>query len=263
MAPASSTAQDDNFWSGPIELDTSGRPASALVNSNAGNLDLTGGIDAETASYPLTFGGSGNVIVSSVGIGPNAGNVTKDGSGSLTLSTPDSYTGSTTVTGGWLVSACSGTIPTARLCRSRPAGTSLRPGSRPATTGAFVDLRRRRRHRPRGQRCDGPRLVDARQRQHCQRHNNRGRLPGAGRHDQRQPGGQHGLTMRGDGTVVLTGTNSYTAGTTIKTPAQPSNWATGPSTARLWAMFSTLAHWRSILRQPTFLPMTFTVPDRC
>ena len=97
------TCSDDNYWSGPIELDTTAG-GSTRIDSDAGTLALTGGISAEYANSPLVFGGSGPsgvVSVANLGIvGPNVDGLTKDGPGMLTLAAADSYAGGTTIEDG-------------------------------------------------------------------------------------------------------------------------------------------------------------------
>ncbi|HMP73413.1 MAG TPA: autotransporter-associated beta strand repeat-containing protein [Kiritimatiellia bacterium] len=61
-------------------------------------LTLTGGI---TGNHDLNFGGTGNVTVNSV-IGTSSGTLTKDGSGVLTLSGVNTYTGATAIDAGTL-----------------------------------------------------------------------------------------------------------------------------------------------------------------
>jgi fibronectin-binding autotransporter adhesin len=85
---------NNNTYAGAIVLGSASR-----INSDAGTLTLSGGI---TGAFALTIGGAGNTTVSSV-IGPGAGTVTKDGAGTLTLSGANTYTGTTTVSGGTLL----------------------------------------------------------------------------------------------------------------------------------------------------------------
>ncbi len=84
----------DNTYAGAVTLGSTSR-----INSDANTLTLNGGITGGT--YGLTFGGAGNVTVSSAISGSGA--MTKDGTGILTLSGSNtSYTGVTTVDMGVL-----------------------------------------------------------------------------------------------------------------------------------------------------------------
>ena len=87
---------NSNTWSGAITLGSASR-----INSDAGNLILTGGITGATQN--LTVGGAGSTTINSV-IGTTSGTLTKDGAGTLTLSgaTSNTYSGLTTVSAGEL-----------------------------------------------------------------------------------------------------------------------------------------------------------------
>ena len=97
-----------NEATGAITLGSDSR-----INSDSGTLTLSGGI---TGGFNLTFGGAGDVLVNSI-IGTGTGNLTKDGTGVLTLSAANTYTGTTLVSGGVLrldtASALPGGIDTA------------------------------------------------------------------------------------------------------------------------------------------------------
>jgi fibronectin-binding autotransporter adhesin len=87
-----------NSFAGAITIGASG----ARINSDAStSLTLTGGI-ATTLTQDVTFGGAGNTNVSTTAIS-GSGSVIKDGNGTLTLSAANTYTGSTTVSGGTLL----------------------------------------------------------------------------------------------------------------------------------------------------------------
>ncbi len=86
----------NNSYAGAITTGLSG----ARINSDAGSLTLTGGI-ATTLTQDATFGGAGDTTVSTTGIS-GGGSVTKDGTGTLTLSATNTYTGETTVSAGTL-----------------------------------------------------------------------------------------------------------------------------------------------------------------
>ena len=82
---------NDNTLSGAITLANATR-----INSDAGTLTLSGGINAATRA--LTIGGTGDHIVA--GISGTTATLTKDGPGTLTLIAASAYTGVTTINGG-------------------------------------------------------------------------------------------------------------------------------------------------------------------
>jgi fibronectin-binding autotransporter adhesin len=86
---------NDNTWSAAITLGSGG----ARINSDAGTLTLGGGVTG--AGLSLTLGGGGNITESGV-IGTTTGGVTKDGSGTVTISAAATYTGATTISVGTL-----------------------------------------------------------------------------------------------------------------------------------------------------------------
>lgn len=81
-----------NSFAGAITLN-----AASRINSDSGALTLSGGISG--AAQNLTVGGAGDTTISGV-IGTTSGTLTKDGAGTLTLSNTNTFTGSTTITGG-------------------------------------------------------------------------------------------------------------------------------------------------------------------
>jgi autotransporter-associated beta strand protein len=90
-------ASNTSSYAGAITIGTGG----ARINSDAdGVLTLSGGI---TTFYvaDVTFGGAGNTTVETAAI-TGAGRLTKDGTGKLTLSATNTYTGATTVSAGTL-----------------------------------------------------------------------------------------------------------------------------------------------------------------
>jgi fibronectin-binding autotransporter adhesin len=92
----------DNAFGGAITLGNS--PAEHRINSDAGTLTLSGGIN-ETGSAPktLTFGGAGTTSVSGIISGSTKDLlVAKDGSGTLILSGANTYDDATTISGGTL-----------------------------------------------------------------------------------------------------------------------------------------------------------------
>ena len=92
---------DDNSMAGLITVADTG----ARINSDAGTLTLSGGINETGDSLKtLTFGGAGDITVSTA-ITADAGDLalTKDGAGILTLSAANTYDGATTVKRGTVV----------------------------------------------------------------------------------------------------------------------------------------------------------------
>lgn len=83
-----------NIYGGTITLASASR-----INSDAGQLDIIGGITG--ANQNLTIGGAGNIFISSA-ITTGAGSLTKDGSGGLALVGNNTYTGATTINGGYV-----------------------------------------------------------------------------------------------------------------------------------------------------------------
>jgi autotransporter-associated beta strand protein len=87
----------NNTFTGAITLASTG----VRINSDAGVFSLTATNTITGSNTNLTFGGLGEIIVSGV-IGTGSGTLTKDGSGKLTLSGSNNYTGLTTVSAGVL-----------------------------------------------------------------------------------------------------------------------------------------------------------------
>ena len=83
---------NDNTLSGAITLANATR-----INSDAGTLTLSGSVSGP--ARPLTVGGGGNTVISGP-ISTTTGTVTKDGTGVLSLSASNSYSGATTINGG-------------------------------------------------------------------------------------------------------------------------------------------------------------------
>jgi autotransporter-associated beta strand protein len=79
---------DSNNGHYAVTLNTTVMPGSVVINNSAGN---------------YIFSGSGGIA--------GSGSLTKSGSGSATLSTVNSYTGGTNVTGGTLIIATNGALP--------------------------------------------------------------------------------------------------------------------------------------------------------
>ncbi|NBV34884.1 MAG: hypothetical protein EBR81_14120, partial [Proteobacteria bacterium] len=84
-----------NAFAGPITLG-----AASRINTNAGQLTLSGGVNA--TDLDATFGGAGYTIVSG-NIVLGSGSLNMDGSGVLSLGGTNSYTGATRVVSGTLI----------------------------------------------------------------------------------------------------------------------------------------------------------------
>ena len=86
-----------NTWGGNITLGD-----ASIIGSSAGNLviDVASG-NAVSGAFNLTFNGAGNILVADP-IATSTGTLTKSGSGILTLSGTNTYTGTTTVSAGVL-----------------------------------------------------------------------------------------------------------------------------------------------------------------
>ena len=105
----------NNTWGGLVTLG-----AASRINSDAGTLTLSGGINA--ANQAITFGGYGNTVVSEA-ITNSTSTLTKDGYGKLTLSGANNYTGLTTNASGVL------NIQNATALGATNTGTALAAGA--------------------------------------------------------------------------------------------------------------------------------------
>jgi autotransporter-associated beta strand protein len=76
--------------------------AATTISSDSGTLNLTNAGTITGATFGLTLTGAGNGTVSSI-IGTTTGALTKNGTGTWTLSGANTYTGATTVNGGTLL----------------------------------------------------------------------------------------------------------------------------------------------------------------
>ncbi len=76
--------------------------ANTEIQSDAGTLALSGTINGDAASRTLAFDGAGNTTVSNI-IGANVSTLAKAGAGTLTLSGANTYTGATAVNAGTVV----------------------------------------------------------------------------------------------------------------------------------------------------------------
>ncbi|MCX6269862.1 MAG: autotransporter-associated beta strand repeat-containing protein [Bacteroidetes bacterium] len=113
-------------YSGLIDLGSS----SSIV-ANAGDINITNAGTILGSSKSLTLGGSGNGSISSI-IGTVSGLVTKNGTGTWTLSGSSTYTGTTTINAGTLKLGAAGDGT------NTPTGTVA--GGISITAGAVFDL---------------------------------------------------------------------------------------------------------------------------
>jgi autotransporter-associated beta strand protein len=86
---------NSNTLSGAITL-----TGATRINSDSGTLTLSGGINGTDQN--LTIGGAGNVTINTTAIATGAGTLTKDGTGLLTLGIANTFTGKTFISGGIL-----------------------------------------------------------------------------------------------------------------------------------------------------------------
>jgi autotransporter-associated beta strand protein len=197
-----------NTISGAITLG-----GNTTINSDAGTLNLTtGGI---TGNYNLTVGGASNTSISGV-IGTGSGTLTKAGAGTLVLSGANTYTGATSINAGTLQISVDNNLGTA-LGPPTPGQLSFNGGTLKTTATLTLSSNR------------GIGLVSG------------GTLDVAagtiltygGIIANSGAAGAHTLTKIDSGTLVLTGTNTYTGATNINggilTINQDSNLGTPPS----------------------------------
>jgi len=85
-----------NSFAGNITL-----AANSEIQSDAGLLTLSGTINGSAASRTLTFDGAGNTTSTNI-IGANLSTLTKNGTGTTTLSGANTFTGATTINAGIL-----------------------------------------------------------------------------------------------------------------------------------------------------------------
>lgn len=118
--------QDDNSLAGAITLN-----ANTRIQSDTGTLTLSGNINGNAAGRTLTFGGAGNTTATG-NIQGNVSTLTQSGTGTLTLSGNNAYTGVTTVSSGTLVAAGNNALGTTA------AGTTIAAGATLAVTGGIT-----------------------------------------------------------------------------------------------------------------------------
>jgi autotransporter-associated beta strand protein len=162
--------------------------SASRINSDAGTLtiDVASG-NAITGAFDLTIGGTGNVVVADP-IATSTGQLIKDGTGVLKLSTVNTYTGGTKISGGVLniandnnLGGTSGTLTFDNGTLQFGASGITISASRPVTitsSGGYVDML------------------------------NSGTID-------RGIGGSGGLTKTGVGRLTLTGANTYNGNTTV------------------------------------------------
>jgi len=81
--------------------------AATTISSDSGTINITNAGTITGSGFNLTLTGSGDGSISSI-IGTGSGTLTKSGSGTWTLSGANTFTGSTTINGGSLILAASG-----------------------------------------------------------------------------------------------------------------------------------------------------------
>jgi autotransporter-associated beta strand protein len=98
----------DNSYTGLIT-----QASNSRINSDSGTLTLDVSGNAITGTHNLTFGGAGNITVTDP-IATSTGTLTKDGSGILTFSAANTYSGTTTISAGTLVLQNNAPNPTSK-----------------------------------------------------------------------------------------------------------------------------------------------------
>ena len=96
--------------------------AAARINSDSGTLSLTNTGTITGATFGLTLGGAGDIVVNSI-IGTTSGTLTKDGAGTATLTASNTYTGTTTISDGAL------RISNASALGTTASGTTVQSGA--------------------------------------------------------------------------------------------------------------------------------------
>jgi prepilin-type N-terminal cleavage/methylation domain-containing protein len=195
-------ANSGNSYSGPTDLygglvqfsSLGNLGTNSALNFNGGGLQYNGLPVDLSLSRMLTFNSGGGTIdtngnnvtfANPVGNGGNGG-LTKDGNGTLTLSSANAYSGGTTINGGTLQISSDANLG------NLVAGLTFGGGTLQATAD-IASARRVLLNSPGG-------TIDTNGHQL----NLSGNISGSGR-----------LVVSGTGIVILTGTNSYTGGTTV------------------------------------------------
>jgi len=207
----------NNSYAGAITQGSASR-----INSDSGTLTLSGGI---SGAYGLTIGGAGNVTVNTTAIAIGAGTLTKDGAGTLTMGVANSYSGKTSVNGGTLSIAQDNHLGTAP--GSATAGhLDFNNGTLAATATFSLNSNR-------GIALTGPGTINVASGQTL---TYGGIAAGSG-----------ALTKNGDGTLVLSGNNTFSGNTTINagTLQIGNNGAAGALASATIANSGTLTFFRS------------------
>lgn len=158
---------------------------SALIAANTGKLIIDAAIDDGRAGKQVNFGGAGDIAVNGIVSGTTG--VVKDGTGTLTLSGANSYTGGTTLNAGTLwVSGDSGLGGVGSSLSINAATLEIAGNS---STSRAISL--------------GSASSTIQTDPSCS-YSITSAITGSG-----------GLTKTGTGTLVLSGTNTYSGGTTI------------------------------------------------
>ena len=120
-----------NTYGGAITLN-----AASRINADAGTLTIDSPTNI-TGAFGLVFGGSGNVVVNDT-IATGAGTLGKDGTGTVTLGATNSYTGLTTINAGTLAYGTDNAIGTNGITISNSAAL-LNEGVATLDIGSFSD----------------------------------------------------------------------------------------------------------------------------
>ena len=108
--------------------------ASSII-ATTGDIDLTNTGTITGATFGLTVGGAKNTSISGI-IGTTTGTLTKQDAGTLTLSGANTYTGTTTISGGVLALSGSGTLGGSTADLTMGGGQLNLGGLSPAAIGA-------------------------------------------------------------------------------------------------------------------------------
>ena len=111
----------NNSWGGLVTLQSASR-----INSDAGTLtlDVSSG-NAITGAHNLTFGGAGSVEVKDP-IATSTGTLTKDGTGTLTLTGNNTYSGETLLNNGTILVGNAGAFGTGTMTINYDTGSGTR-----------------------------------------------------------------------------------------------------------------------------------------
>ena len=196
--------------------------SASLINSDSGTLTLSGGI---SGAYGLTIGGADNVTVNTTAIAIGAGTLTKDGAGTLTMGVANTYSGKTSINGGTLSIAQDNHLGTAPGSAT-PGHLDFNGGTLAATATFTLNSNR-------GIALTGAGTINVASGQTL---TYGGIAAGSG-----------ALTKAGDGTLILSGNNTYGGATTISAGALQigNNGAAGALASATIANSGTLTFFRS------------------